>query len=196
MAVEIKKMKPKSNGEKSEKRLAVAALVLGVCVALVLGIALATGGGRSRRIPHISAQDASAPEASQPEPTVKLEDVEVSPLSIYTRRNIFKPLVNMEVAAETTTGTGSPFVVMPPQLDPDVPGGTVVSTALTLESVFDEGGRLFARIRVGDQLFEKVAVGDTFAVNYKLLELRSDSRATVLYGDERFTISAGQSIYW
>jgi len=39
-------------------------------------------------------------------------------------------------------------------------------------------------------------VGDIFGDNYKLLAIGRDASATILYGDERFTIFVGQSIYW
>jgi hypothetical protein len=130
--------------------------------------------------------------------------VQVPPLSVYHRRNIFRPLVAVQEPTTTTNpsttgtaGAGAGVITLPPELDPtgrEV--GSVVATALTLEGVFEQNGKLLARIRIGDALFEKVAVGEVFGINYKLLSLGKDSSATVLYGDERFTIFAGQSLYW
>jgi hypothetical protein len=204
-------MKPKRAVDSNEARLRTIAIVMVACLVLAVGILLATSPGGSRG-PGITAQsseptDAESAPASQPVQTQKLEEVQAPPLSIYRRRNIFKPLVSIEGAQETgqttttTTGTAGAaapsYITLPPELDPGgASAGTVLSTAITLEGVFEQEGKLFARIRVGDALFEKVAVGEVFGGNYKLLALGRDSSAEVLYGDERFTIFTGQSLYW
>ena len=74
--------------------------------------------------------------------------------------------------------------------------GEVISREITLEGVFEENGNLYARLRVADKVFDRLAAGDTFAGNFKLLALGKDSGATILYGDERLTVYTGQSIYW
>jgi hypothetical protein len=205
MARELKKMKPrKAADDSAERRLKTIAVVVVVCLVLVVGIVVATGSSKSKKI-QIKAQT-SAPASSTPAQQETIESVQVPPLSVYRRRNIFKPLVNMEagqqVTASTTTapgagGAGPGVITLPPELDPSGrEAGSVISTALTLEGVVEQGGKLYARLRIGDTLFEKVAVGDVFGGSYKLLSLGKDSSATVLYGDERFTIFAGQSLYW
>ena len=210
MPQEIKKMKPKKALDSAENRLRTAAIVVLLCVALVVGVVLAVTSGKGRKSGSITAQTTSGQAQSQPTGTnaATVESIQVPPLSVYRRRNIFKPLVNMEPVVTSTSPTapgsggslgagGASIITMPPELDPSGQEvGSVVSTALTLEGVFEQGGNLFARIRIGDSLFEKVAVGEVFADNYKLLTLGKDSSATILYGDERFTIFAGQSLYW
>jgi len=79
-------------------------------------------------------------------------------------------------------------------------GGTnpppeVLSRAVTLDGVTRQDGKPLVRIRVGDELYDNISVGQTFGVNYKLLSVGDDSSATILYGDERFTVFTGQSIY-
>ncbi len=209
MPQEIRKMKPKRSVDSAEHRLRTIAIVMVLCLFLVIGILLATSSGKGNK-GAITAQTTTS-QASQPAAsTTTIESVLVPPLSIYRRRNIFKPLVDMnagQTQATTTgggvtgggaTGAAAAVITLPPELDASgMAVGSVVSTALTLDGVFSEGDKLYARIRIGDQLFDKVAVGDVFGSNYKLLALgKDDSSATVLYGDERFTIFTGQSLYW
>jgi hypothetical protein len=72
----------------------------------------------------------------------------------------------------------------------------VLATQVTLEGVSVQSGKASARISVGDQVFDNLSLGDVFDNSYKLLEINKDGSATILYGDERFTVQVGQSIYW
>jgi len=204
MGQEIRKMKPRKAVESSDRRLALVAAVLAVCVALTLGIVFLVSGNRRENGEGIVAQQGSAPTGTTPAaPKLTIEQVEVPPLSIYHRRNPFRPLVDLEASVPVPAGTSTPtggaanVITVPPELNTGTSASdNVVSRALTLERIFQQDDRLFARIRVADQLFEKVAVGESFGENYKLLALDKDSSAIILYGDERFTVYSGQSIYW
>ena len=214
---QIRKMKPRNTDDSRNQTLTIVAVALVACLALALSIIFIIGSGKGQKAGRgITAQTSGTTASpsvtsSAAQTTLTIEQVQVPPLSIYRRRNPFKPLINMEQSAaiapttttETTTpatpGAGQPGVItIPPQLEP--PGspsaGEVVSSAVTLEVVFEQDGNRFARIWVADRLFEKVAVGDIFGDNYKLLAIGRDASATILYGDERFTIFVGQSIYW
>jgi hypothetical protein len=210
MSQKIKKMKPKKQGDDNNKsvKLAWAVGAIGLCILLVAGIIIATSGGSGKKNKNITAQE-STPAGSTPStgstPTtskVTLEQVQVPPLSIYRRRNPFEPLVNMDAASQGSSPTGvgagvdSRVVRVPEQLR----GGTnpppeVLSQAVTLDGIAKQNGKPLARIRVGDQLFENIAAGQTFGDHYKLLSIGDDSSATILFGDERFTVFTGQSIY-
>ncbi|MFH1151295.1 MAG: hypothetical protein V1748_12555 [Actinomycetota bacterium] len=208
MGSQVKKMKPKKNAEGEERRLALIAGALVVCLAVVLAVFLLVSGGKSNKpMKRLSAQTSpagsTAPGASAPTtvPEVDISQVEVPPLSIYRRRNPFRPLVQViheiTTGEATVTGTaGAGVIRVPDDIEWGSDAGKVVSTALTLEGITRQGGQAFARIRVGEQVFDPVAVGDVFAQNYKLLSVGNDSSVTILYGDERVTIFAGQSIYW
>ncbi|MBU1672483.1 MAG: hypothetical protein KKF41_07420 [Actinobacteria bacterium] len=207
MGSQVKKMKPKKNAEGEERRLALIAGALVVCLAVVLAVFLLVSGGDSKKpIKRLSAQTSpagsTAPGASAPTtvPKVDISQVEVPPLSIYRRRNPFRPLVQVihqvTTATEVTGTAGAGIIRVPDDIEWGSDAGKVVSTALTCEGITKQGGKAFARIRVGDQVFDPVAVGDVFAQNYKLLSIGNDSSVTILYGDERVTIFAGQSIYW
>ena len=184
---ETRKMKPKKAAGEHENRLRAVAVIAVVLALLITGIVIATGSSKSRKV-QITAQDAQ-PATEQPAATGAeentIETVQVPPLSVYRRRNIFKPLVNMEPGAELGTapgtvtagagGTTPGVITLPPELDTTgSEAGTVISTAVTLEGVVEQGDRLFARIRVGDTLYEKVGVGEVFGSYYKLLSLYRD----------------------
>ncbi len=211
MAREVKKLKPKKALDSTEYRLRTVAIVMVLCLLLVIGIVVVFGPGKSKKggtTAQTSQPTASAPAQSAP----GIESVLVPPLSIYRRRNIFQPLVDEDnlaglvaTTAASSTGTaggtargGLPSTIsVPAELDPSgANAGRVISTALTLEGVFEQDGKLYGRIRLGDTLYEKVAVGEVFGDYYKLLALGKDSSASILYGDERFTVFAGQSLYW
>jgi hypothetical protein len=212
MVDRIRKMGPRKIGDSGmstrRKAVLVGCGVLVACATLALGIVLASGGGGSKasgikaQAQTTTAQAQSTTPSAASTETSGLEKVEVPPLSIYGRRNPFKPLVNMEQQTSPTTPTtpttpGTGVVTVPEGL---VSGGNtageVISREITLEGVFEENGNLYARLRVADKVFDRLAAGDTFAGNFKLLALGKDSGATILYGDERLTVYTGQSIYW
>lgn len=208
MPERIRKMNPRKAGEpgaggKKKAYLAVSVVVL-ACLAIVLGLVFAGGGDKSKSIKAQSSGAAQAPSTPTAAATAStgIEKVEVPPLSIYRRRNPFKPLVNMdptETTTPTTTGTGltGGTVTVPPALASGSNNpGDVVSRVTSLEGVYEQDGRMYARIRVADEVFDNLAAGDVFAEHYKVLAIGSDSSATILYGDERIKVYTGQSIYW
>lgn len=210
MPERIRKMNPRKAGESGaggkKKALLAVSVVLLACLAIVLGLVFAGGGDKSKSIKAQSsgtAQAQSAPtSAAAATESSGIEKVEVPPLSIYLRRNPFKPLVNMEeptVPTTPTTGSGPAggTVTVPPALaSGSNNSGDVVSRITSLEGVYELDGKTYARIRVADQLFDNLAAGDVFAEHYKVLAIGADSSATILYGDERIKVYTGQSIYW
>jgi len=209
MPQKIRKMKPKRAGEETSNSVKIAWIVgaIGLCILLVAGIAIATSGGGKKKSSGIMAQGetttpATTTPSTAPAATSKLtiDQVLTPPLSIYRRRNPFEPLVNEEapqtVATSSTPGGGNRTVNVPAQLRTGIhaPPETL-SYAITLDGIFKHGDKSVARIMVGDQLFDNVAVGGTFGDHYKLLTVAGDASATILFGDERFTIFTGQSIY-
>lgn len=220
MGKTMKKMNPRKIGKNRKRSLLITVISLVVVLAVVMGVLLFTLGERKGGEAQISAQetdettDGNTQEGATQEgaqegqesatTSLSIEDVTVPVIFINRRRNPFKPLVDMKSEIACSEQAPAPVqpaggvVTLPPELDNTSQGSspTVVSTVVTLENVFEENGELFARIVVGDQLFEKVAVGETFASYFKLLSLGEESGATLLYGDERFSFYQGQSIYW
>ena len=217
MTRKVKKMSPKAIDVNRNKGFAITAAVLVGILVVVLGTLIFTGDKGNDGKKGISAQesegDSTGSEEGETTTTttgISIEQVEVPPLSINRRRNPFKPLIDKKRTISCTIEESAPvqplgggIVTVPPELergrtgDPAETGETeVVSTIVTLEDIYEEDGKLFASIRVADQLFGKLVEGDTFAENYKLLVLDRVSGATVLFGDERFSFFVGQSIYW
>jgi len=216
MTGKVKKMRPRAIEENRGKWSAITAGVLAILLVVILGVLIFTGGGGdgNRGIVAQESEEATpaAEEGTETTTTegLTIEQVEVPPLSINRRRNPFRPLIcwkqtwacDIEEAAPVEP-LGGGLVTVPPELergrtgDPAETGEPeVVSTIITLEDIYEEDGKLYASIRVADQLFSKVVEGETFAENYKLLVLDRASGATVLFGDERFSFYVGQSIYW
>lgn len=81
--------------------------------------------------------------------------------------------------------TGSPT----PRPSEDFQGGTRVS----LLDVFTRDGVRFASVEVGGEQ-HNVKEGDTFAGNYRVVSI-TESCATFVMGDERFTLCNGQEVF-
>lgn len=199
MPREIKKLTPKKSKDveiKDRRKKFIFAGAAGAAVLCAVLVAVFLVGGGPQKM---SAQEATTqPATAQSEK--KLEDVMVPPLSVYRKRNPFQPLRNEKATIEagvpgtaTMPPAGGGAVVAPPELTGG--GPQVVSTVVALEDIYEENGTLFARIRVGDQVFDKVSAGQVFGDYYKVLALQ-DRTATILYGDEQFSFFEGQSIYW
>ena len=216
MPRKVKKMSPKVIDVNRNKGFAIIAAVLVGILVVVLGTLIFTGGKGNDGKKGISAQesegDSTGSEEGETTTTttgISIEQVDVPPLSINRRRNPFKPLLDKKrtIACEIEEAApveplGGGIVTVPPELERGRTGPAetgepeVVSTIVTLEDIYEDDGKLYASIRVADQLFAKVVEGETFAENYKLLVLDRVSGATVLFGDERFSFFVGQSIYW
>jgi hypothetical protein len=209
MADSIRKLKPKKT-EESNGRSTLIIVVSVVCVALAIGIlAIVNSGGKSPG-KSILAQTSSTSSGSSATssavatapvitaPALSLDQILAPPLSIYRRRNPFRPLVTTFYQPVTAGTGGAGVITVPPELDQQEAGGngSVLATQVTLEGVSVQSGKASARISVGDQVFDNLSLGDVFDNSYKLLEINKDGSATILYGDERFTVQVGQSIYW
>jgi hypothetical protein len=205
MPREAKKLKPRKAQDSTEHRLRSVAIIMALCLALLIGIIAIVGPGRGRKGGTTAQTSQPAASTTPAQKAATLESVLVPPISIYRRRNIFQPQVDQDNLTAATTAASSTGVAgggAPTRIN--TPAGlkaasaapeTTAPDAVTLEGVFEQDGKLYGRIRVGDTLFEKVAVGDVFGDHYRLLALGKDSSASILYGDERFTVFAGQSLH-
>ncbi|MBN2169350.1 MAG: hypothetical protein JW738_08905, partial [Actinobacteria bacterium] len=81
-------------------------------------------------------------------------------------------------------------------VDPADASDGIPNAGVRLEGVIEEDGTRFAQIRVMDQYFDKVAEGEVFGEYYKLVDITPNDIATILFGDEKFSIGVGQSMYW
>jgi hypothetical protein len=124
---------------------------------------------------------------------------------VFRGKNPFLPLVNPAGTggtAETTVGGGGTTGTTPAgSTGTTVPSGTSggaateprASQRVALINVYQSGGKTVADVRVNDTVFTKLAPGDTFATNYKVVSL-SGQCGTFLFGDERFQLCEGEEV--
>jgi hypothetical protein len=139
----------------------------------------ATGGGST---PAASP----SPEAS---PTSVPETFEV-----FESKDPFRPLV-VAAAEPPPTGEGAPPAPSPsPGAGaggaPAPSGGTVIELLDIVDA--PEGGTAKAQVRIGNTVYT-VAPGETFASTFKVLSI-SGTCATMLNGDDKFTVCEGEQI--
>ncbi len=166
---------------------------------VIIGFALlATGcaGGAAEAPPaSVRAQAADAtPGAAE---TVAVSSMDVQTVPVFLSRDPFSPLLE---AAPVSVGDfddlgGDPAV------DPAGQSGGCASTAdgqvcdgvsVGLVNVGETDGVAFAEVRVDSQI-HNVGVGDTFAVSFQVEALTARC-ATLLYGDDSFTLCEGDTI--
>jgi len=122
--------------------------------------------------------------------------------AVYAPRDPFEPLITTAttVPGETTTTVpGATTTTVPGATTTTVPGATTTTQGdapdtkrITLLEIRDTDGVYTAVVSVDDVTYT-VGVGDTFAGDFKVISLDSDS-GVFMYGDNVFTLSVGQSI--
>lgn len=111
-------------------------------------------------------------ESKDAEDTSTEEDFE-----IYQIKDPFEPLVK-----SSSGGSGSGAAA----------GEDQGQSTLTLEDIYTEDSTKYASVDVAGTNY-KVKEGDTFATNYKVVTIGTDS-VTLLYGDETIYLEIGSSI--
>jgi len=129
--------------------------------------------------------------------------------AVYAPRDPFEPLVTTATTvpgatttvpgATTTTVPGATTTTVPGATTTTVPGATTTTQGnvpdtkrITLLEITVDDGVYTAVVSVDDVTYT-VGVGDTFAGDFKVISLDSDS-GVFMYGDNVFTLSVGQSI--
>jgi hypothetical protein len=131
--------------------------------------------------------------------------------AVYPPRDPFEPLVTTATTVPgettttqpgetTTTQPGATTTTQPGATTTTQPGATTTTTQgvtpetkrITLLEIRDNDGVYTAVVSV-DEVTYTVGVGDTFAGDFKVISLDSDS-GVFMYGDNVFTLSVGQSI--
>lgn len=102
-------------------------------------------------------------------------------------RDPFRPLIVAGGIIITDPGTTDTTV----STDTTIPG-TVDGIVVRLLDIYEIGGVLRARIEVVGVEYD-VGVGETFATNFKIVSLDTDS-AVILFGDNAFELVIGQEI--
>jgi hypothetical protein len=193
----------------SRQQLAViagAVVVLFLVFLLVIRPALTGGGGGNKAAPPAPGTTAVPTATTLPPGGPPSESFEV-----FATKNPFAPLVgpNTTTPAGGTTGTTGPggtgvtggtggtSGTTVPAASPGAAGGAATeprrSQRVALLNVYQSGGRTVADVRVNDTVFTKLAPGDVFDTNFKVVSLQG-SCGTFLFGDERFDLCEGQEI--
>ncbi len=196
------------------------ALVVGLLLVLLVAVwfLFLRGGGAEEEV--TAPAPAPAPVAPTPEETERPDRPERRPVEtfeLFASRDPFKPLVT-EGTAGGGTGTTQPA---PGDTGTDGGGGGATggnggggttgggegngggggTTAgssdvdghrVRLVDVFRQNGKQRAQVQVDGQVYT-VSEGDRFAENFKLLSI-SGSCASMLFGDDQFTLCEGEEI--
>ncbi len=163
------------------------------------------------------------PEAAPPpvtptvSPSPTIPPAEETPpeetFEVFESKDPFRPLVSAGAAPGTTTGgtagapatggtttggtaggtTGGTTGGAAPG-GPGAAGGSAPSGGqrIQLVDVFEENGSQRAQVKVGSTV-HTVSVGQTFADNFKLVSV-SGNCATMLHGDDKFTLCEGEEV--
>lgn len=112
-------------------------------------------------------------------------------------RDPFLPLIVPDTAptGEPTPGattSPSPGGSPSPTTSPTGGGGSSAARRVTLLAIATESGQREARVRVDDSEYV-VAQGETFATNFRVVEL-TERCGTFVHGDERFTLCVGEQV--
>lgn len=192
--------------DRRELRLRAVSIVLLCSLVLLIGILIVVNTGEDSGKEMLAQADPGTTEANAAKQAADnasnsdIESVKVPPLDVYRRRNVFRPLVDMnagQVATDLSAGAGPvAFITVPEELSsPSAAGGSIVAVSAVLNKVSTNAERSIASITIGDQLYDDIAVGDRFGGSYKLVSVSCDSTATILFGDERITLITGQPVF-
>lgn len=184
------------------------AIVGGVVLVVLLGLVyffFLRGGGEEGFAPPPVAEGIPAPE----EPAAPVEeddddDGEVETFEVFAPRDPFEPLVSAAggggtaggggdgdaTGGGTGTGTGDGDVTV--DGDPKPGGDTIGNHRVEVVDVYTANGQGRAQIQVDGTVYT-VDEGEGFADNFRLVST-SGSCATILFGDDEFTLCEGEEI--
>ena len=187
-------------------------LVAGLAVALLVALWLLVlrGGGDAPKeattpAPPIEEPVEPAPVASQP-PAAKPGGGAVETFEVFASRDPFEPLIS---SAGDGSGDTTDAIVSDPSAttDPSTSGDSSASSVtsdldgsdssvgghrVSVVDVYQDKGGPVAQIEVDGTVY-KVKEGERFADNFELVAA-SGQCATILFGDDQFTLCEGEEI--
>jgi hypothetical protein len=199
--------------DRDRRTLMIGGAVLGVLLVGFLLMNVLSGGGEEEAIPSLPpitvAPGGGGGATVSPSPSGG-----VSPIPVFTGRDPFS--IPPALASLTTTspvptspGATSPGATSPAPTSPGAtspaptspaptdPGGgsseVVGGKTVVLLSVFSSGGQSMVQVEVDGQVFNNIAIGETFDNGRYELRSVSGDCATFLYGDESFTLCANST---
>lgn len=210
---------PEETGGRSQLSGQQAAIVIGgLLVVLVLMWFLFLRGGSETEpttaLPP-SPTVTQEPPAEDEEPAEEPDDGPVETFEVFAPKDPFDPLVSeaggggaaggsgvtiggtetstgtgTSTGAETGTGTGTGGSTQPGETGNG--SSSVGGHRVKLIDTFREGGNERAQVQVDGTVYT-VDEGETFAENFKVLSINGDC-ATMLFGDDQFTLCEGEEI--
>ena len=197
----------------------VAMLVGGLILVLALVWFFFLRGGDDSVEPQTSPTPATTDDAAgvaregDDERTAKKDDKKKEPVEtfeLFASKDPFEPLIDETPAATGTTapgtttppatttpgttdpGTTDPGTTDPGTTDPGAGGQAVGGHTVRLVDVFSQDGSPRAQVSVDGSVYT-VAEGETFADSFQLTSV-SGTCATMLFGDDQFTLCEGEEI--
>lgn len=195
----------------------------GLGLGLLLFLLTKLLGGGDDTVEAIS-QPTAVTTATTAAPPAPAEAAPVETFEVFNTKNPFLALRTKAVASTAAPAAAAaapapaPAAAIPVAVKPAVPaaagatapapasvstatgatGGQatapVQSTRVALLDVFAEGDRIVANVRVNDTV-SKVAAGDTFGTNFKVVSLDSAARCgRFLFGDDQFRLCRGEEL--
>jgi hypothetical protein len=184
------------------------AIVGGVVLVLVLGLLyffVLRGDGEEEIPPPPTAEGVPAPtETEEPEvPEDDDDDDEIETFEVFAPRDPFEPLVSAAGGGGGTTvddgGTVDDGTVddgvdtgVVDGGDPEPDGDNIGNHRVKVVDVYTQNGEGRAQIQVDGTVYT-VDEGEGFADNFRLVST-SGTCATILFGDDEFTLCEGEEI--
>lgn len=150
-------------------------------------------------------QEAAPPPAPSVSPSPAVPAAEETPpeetFEVFESKDPFRPLVTAGApggaagaAGTTAGGTAAGTTAGTAPSGPGAAGGAAPSGGqrVQLVDVFEESGQQRAQVKVGSTV-HTVGVGESFADSFKLVSV-SGNCATMLHGDDKFTLCEGEEV--
>jgi hypothetical protein len=186
-----------------------AALLIGGLLVLlvVLWFLFLRGGGDETEPTALPTAVPTAVPTEEPAEVEEDEDPNDGPLEtfeVFAAKDPFEPLIDESsggggvttggavVSPGTGTSTSEPGPGGSVEPGTDNTGDDVGGHRVSLIDVFVQGGNQVAQVRVDGTVYT-VEEGETFAENFQVLSISGDC-ATMLFGDDQFTLCVGQEI--
>jgi hypothetical protein len=163
-----------------------------VAAVLVVWFVFLSGGGDEAAEPTAPPLAAANPS---PDPAPKAPRPNKGPVEtfqVFAPKDPFDPLVSEGGGGGSTTGGDTNTNGAAGGPAPGNSGDTVGGHTVRLVDVFTEGGRQRAQVQVDGTVYT-VDEGETFAESFQLLSV-SGQCATMLFGDDQFTICEGEEL--
>ena len=179
-----------------QQRLVIAAALCALVLAVVYLLFLRGGDAPQDSDPSVSSaatQTQETTESFEAAPETG-ERAPVETYQVFASRDPFEPVVENGSKGEGVDPAevmGDNPIVQPDD-QPRANSNEFEGHAVTLVDVFSQEGKKMAQVEIDAGGYD-VAVGQVFAENFQLVSTSGDC-ATLLYGDDQFTLCEGEEI--